>query len=117
MKLNSFLKIVALIDITIFIVVILLCEIKNLTVHYYVDFLTYAGFALVCIGVLSLLGEWGTTRDFRYQYASSAGSQAISERTKRLVTDVDKGYNFFILMGASGVILITFAILIDIISG
>lgn len=117
MKLNSFLKKVTLIDITIFVVVTLLCEIKNLTVHYYVDFLTYAGFALVCIGVLSLLGEWGTTRDFRYQYASSAGSQTISERTKRLVTDVGKGYSFLILMCASGVILIAFAILIDIILG
>jgi len=116
-KLNSFLKIVALIDITIFIVITLLCEIKNLTVHYYIDFLTYAGFALVCIGVLSLLGEWGTTRDFRYQYASSAGSQTISERTKRLVKDVGKGYSFLILMSASGVILIAFAILIDIIVG
>ena len=48
MKLNSFLKKVALIYITIFVVVTLLCEIKNLTLRYYVDFLTYAGFALVC---------------------------------------------------------------------
>ena len=50
MKLNSFLKKVALIDITIFVVVTLLCEIKNLILRYYVDFLTYAGFALMCIG-------------------------------------------------------------------
>lgn len=117
MKLNNFLKKVALIDTTIFVVVTLLCEIKNLTVRYYVDFLTYAGFALVCIGILSLLGEWGTTRDFRYQYASSAGSQTISERTKRLVKDMGKGYNFLILMCAFGVIMIAFAILIDIILG
>jgi len=117
MNLSSLLKKVALIDITIFVVAALISEIKNWTVRYYVNFLTVAGFGIICIGILSLLGEWGTTRSFRYQYASSAGKETIPERTKRLVTDAGKSYSFFILMGTAGVISIIFAIIVDTIWG
>ena len=78
MEILRFLRNVALINLGIFVVVGLVCWFGGWrTVTHYGNGLLLAGVAVMAVGVFSLIGGWGTTRDFTYQYARSAGTDDI----------------------------------------
>ncbi|HDM23037.1 MAG TPA: hypothetical protein ENG20_04560 [Methanomicrobia archaeon] len=114
---EKILKKIGMIDISVVIIATIMYVLENWTLRTYVNFLTVAGFAAVCIGSLSLLGHWESTRSFKYQYASSVGKRSIPEHTKRLFTELTENYGFFILMFVTGGILILISVAVDKIFG
>ncbi|MEA1994007.1 MAG: hypothetical protein U9N35_06420 [Euryarchaeota archaeon] len=117
MSMKDIVKKVALIDSVILIAVTAIYIFRDWLMVYYVNALTVAGAAVICTGILSLLGLWGLTRNFKYQYASSAGSQSMEERTQQSIEDIELRYGSFIVFSIAGIVLILSAVLIDIFFG
>ena len=68
--------------------------------------LSWAGGIAIAIGVLSTVGGWGVTRDFRTMYAQSASHQDISSRTQQAVRDSLRSYNLAIVTVVAGLLCI-----------
>ena len=66
--------------------------------------LTWAGAAAIIIGVLSVFGGWGLTRDPQYMYAQSASQQNITDRTRQSLGDSLRSYSFAIVATAAGIV-------------
>jgi amino acid transporter len=62
----------------------------------------WGGVAAIALGVLSIVGGWGTTRDSDYLYAQSASHQSMHERTRQSLRDSLRSYNLVIVTGAAG---------------
>jgi len=56
--------------------------------------LSVAGGVAIAMGVLSVVGGWGLTRDSGYMYAQSVSQQTITERTRQGLGDSLRSYNF-----------------------
>ena len=116
--LKEFVKRILVVDVALFAAAATIARIGNWwTVEYYVDILTLMGVAVIGGGMLIPLGGWRATRNFRYQYASSAGSGSISERQKIDTRDTERGYGYLIFLGLAGGIPILCAVLIDTLVG
>jgi len=69
---------------------------------------SFGGFAIIGVGVLSLIGFWSSTRDFSYQYSQSAGNQSILDRSVQLSSEVLQKFSFqidTILSGALAIVI------------
>jgi hypothetical protein len=109
-----FLRTVVLIDLGIFATVGLVCWLGGWrTAYQYAGGLFWAGAAAIVIGLSSLMGGWGITRSFRYQYGQSVSEQGIYERTRQAIKDEARSYRFLILMAAVGVVSIAVGALIQ----
>ena len=112
-----FLRTVVLIDLGIFAVVGVACWLGGWrTVYQYGDGLSLAGAAAILIGLSSLVGGWGITRSFDYQYAQSVSQQGIAGRTQQVMKDIAQSYRFLILMSSAGVVSIAAGALIQTLS-
>ncbi|MGA9350694.1 MAG: hypothetical protein WBW48_18075 [Anaerolineae bacterium] len=109
-----FLRSVVLIDLGIFAAVGLVCWLGGWrTAYQYGGGLLGTGVAAIVIGLSSLMGGWGITRSFRYQYGQSVSEQGIHERTRQAIKDEARSYRFLILMAAVGVVSIAVGALIQ----
>lgn len=52
------------------------------------------GLSLVAMSVFGILGAWEATRNFQYQYASSAGPESIHERVQSERRDMRAAFGF-----------------------
>jgi hypothetical protein len=112
-----FLRTVVLIDLVIFAVVGVVCWLGGWRMAYqYGNGLSLAGAAAIVIGLSSLVGGWGITRGFDYQYAQSVSEQDIHGRTQQALRDIAQSYRFLILMTAVGVVSIAVGTLIQTLS-
>jgi len=113
-----FLRTVVLIDLGIFAAVGLVCWFGGWRTGYqYGGGLFWAGAAATVIGLSSILGGWGVTRNFEYQYGQSVSEQGIHERTRQTMKDALQSYGFLIRMTAVGLVSIAMGSLIQTISG
>ncbi|MBM4467009.1 MAG: hypothetical protein FJ014_15900 [Chloroflexi bacterium] len=109
-----FLGTVVLIDLGIFAAVGLVCWLGGWrTAYQYGGVLFWAGVAAIVIGLSSLMGGWGMTRNFTYLYGQSVSEQNIHERTRQAIKDEARSYWFLILMAAVGVVSIAVSTLIQ----
>ena len=109
-----FLRTVVLIDLGIFAAVGLVCLLGGWrTAYQYGNGLSLAGAAAMVIGLSSVVGGWGITRSFGYQYAQSVSEQDIHGRTQQAIEDVAQSYRFQILMTVVGVVSIAVSALIQ----
>jgi hypothetical protein len=98
---------VLLVSLVLLIVVALVCWLAGWrTTAQLATGLMWAGVATVAVGVLSVMGNWGLTRDSGYLYAQSVSHQSMQERTSQALRDSLQGYNRAIIAGAAGVICI-----------
>lgn len=74
--------------------------------------MSWAGGIVIAIGVLSIFGGWGVTRDFQYMYAQSTSNQDTASRTRQAVRDSLRSYNLAIVAAAAGLLCIGVAALI-----
>lgn len=66
------------------------------------------GFGAWALGALSVLGGWGITRSFSYQYPSSVSRGGLVERARRLMRDTLGAYGFLIRCFLVGAVLMGF---------
>jgi hypothetical protein len=112
-----FLRTVVLIDLGIFAVVGVVCWLGGWrTAYLYGGGLFLAGAAAIVIGLSSLVGGWGITRGFDYQYARSVSEQGIGGRTQQAMRDIGRSFRFQILMTSVGVVSIAAGALIQTLS-
>jgi len=112
-----FLRTVVLIDLGIFAAAGLVCWLGGWrTAYQYGGVLFWTGVAAIVIGLSGLMGGWGITRSFDYQYAQSVSEQNIHERTRQAIKDISRGYRFQLLMTTVGVVSIAAGALIQTIS-
>ncbi len=108
-----FLKPVPLIDLGIFVAVGLVCWFGGWrSAFHYSNGLIIAGVGAMAIGVFSLFGGWGITRNFVYQHAQSAGENDVVAQARRELKDTDQSYEFLAVMGVVGVVVIACGILV-----
>ena len=74
--------------------------------------MSWAGGIVIALGVLSIFGGWGVTRDPQYMYAQSVSHQDTASRTKQAVRDSLRSYNLAIVAAAAGLLCIGVAALI-----
>ena len=74
--------------------------------------MSWAGGIVIALGVLSIFGGWGVTRDPQYMYAQSVSHQDTTSRTKQAVRDSLRSYNLAIVAAAAGLLCIGVAALI-----
>ena len=65
--------------------------------------LSTIGMFVAALGGLGVMGGWGGTRSFQYQYGSSSSSRSISERAAQDLKDLFGSYRFAYLACAVGV--------------
>ena len=74
--------------------------------------LGWAGGTAIALGVLSIFGGWGVTRDFSTMYAQSTSHQEATSRTRQALRDSLRSYNLAIIAAAAGLLCIGVAALI-----
>ena len=52
------------------------------------------GLSLVAMSVFGIMGAWEATRNFQYQYASTAGPESIHERVQAEKRDMRAAFGF-----------------------
>lgn len=72
-----------------------------------------AGAIVIVFGTLSVAGGFEQRANFPIAYAESAGHASISERTQRMMSEINQRYGSFLLMVGSGLILIGISIAIN----
>jgi hypothetical protein len=108
-----FLGTVILTDLGIFAAMALVCWVGGWrTARDYANALWLIGAGSVALGALSVIGNWGVTRSFSYQYGQSAGQQDIPGRTRQAMADLGSSYWFSLVTAAVGILSIAFATLI-----
>lgn len=102
-----FVRNIAFVDLGILVLVALICWLGDwLTAKQLGNGLIYGGMAAVALGVYSVFGGWGLSRDSTVLYAQSASQQSMSERTKQSVRVAVRSYDFSIVWTAAGVIAV-----------
>lgn len=102
-----FLRVIALIDLGIVVVVGLLCWSADWrTAEQFGQILAWAGAIAIGLGVASQLGGWGLTRSPDVLLAQSVGRENISDRTKRTARDLVRAYDFVIMLAAAGLVAV-----------
>ncbi len=103
----GFAKPVLLIDVGILATVGLVCWLGSWwSAAQYGNGLIVAGVGAIAVGLASLLGGWGVTRSFTYQYAQTAGEDRGTGRAQRELEDSDRSYGFLAVMGVAGLVVI-----------
>ena len=69
-----------------------------------------AGAIFVVLGILSVAGGFQQRADFPIIYAESAGAASISERTQRMMAEINQRYGSMILLIGTGLLLIVVSI-------
>lgn len=69
-----------------------------------------AGAIFVVLGILSVAGGFQQRADFPIIYAESAGAASISERTQRMMAEINQRYGSMVLLIGTGVLLIVVSI-------
>ncbi len=71
-----------------------------------------AGAILIVLGVLSVTGGYSQRSDFGLLYSESAGQMSSTERTQRMLDDMNQRYGGFAILLVTALLLIGAAILI-----
>ena len=71
-----------------------------------------AGAIAIVIGTFSVTGGLEQRGNFGMTYAESAGQASISERTQRMMADINQRYGVLILMIGTGILLIAILVAI-----
>ena len=71
-----------------------------------------AGMIVVVFGILSVAGGFQQRANFPLTYAETASQASISERTQRMIADINQRYGTMILMLGSGILLIVISVAI-----
>ena len=71
-----------------------------------------AGLIVAVFGILSVAGGFQQRANFPLTYAETASQASLSERTQRMMTDINQRYGMLIVMSASGVLLIAISVAI-----
>jgi hypothetical protein len=71
-----------------------------------------AGAILIVLGTLSVTGGFQQRASFPLTYAETASQASLSERGKRMMTDIHQRYGAMILMIGTGLLLIVISIAI-----
>ena len=81
----------------------------NSTVQFSNGFFA-AGMIVVVFGILSVTGGFSQRANFPLTYAETASQASISERTQRMMADINQRYGTMILMLGAGILLIVISI-------
>lgn len=79
--------------------------------HFSNGFFT-AGAILIVLGILSITGGYAQRSNFGILYSESAGQMSTPERTQRMVADMTERYGGFILLLATGLLLMGISLVI-----
>ena len=71
-----------------------------------------AGMIVVVFGILSVTGGFQQRASFSLTYAETASQASLSERTQRMMADINQRYGTLIIMVITGLLLIAVSILI-----
>ena len=71
-----------------------------------------AGAITVVIGTFSVTSGFEQRADFEVTYAEAAGDASISERTQRMMADINQRHGILILLVSTGLLLVGIAIVI-----
>lgn len=83
----------------------------NTTVQFSNGFFV-AGMIVIVFGILSVAGGFQQRANFPLTYAETASQASISERTQRMMADINQRYGTMILMLGSGILLIVISVAI-----
>lgn len=112
-----FAGIAALVQLGIMIAVLLVCWFAGWnTINQYGQALVWTGVLAIGLGLLSIKGQWDTTRSFNYQHSLSVTNQDGWERTKWNVAESMHIHRFLFLMVTVGSISILLGSLVQTIS-
>lgn len=78
----------------------------------YSDGMFIAGGIAIAFAILSAFGKWDKQADLVQLDSQLAGEMPLAERSKLLVQDVLRGYNWVVLMSLVGFLLFGLSILI-----
>lgn len=65
-----------------------------------------AGTLLIVFGLFSVAGGFGQRANFSITYAESAGQASITERTQRMMSEINQRYGSMLVMSIVGILLI-----------
>jgi hypothetical protein len=71
-----------------------------------------AGAIVIVLGTFSITGGFQQRGSFSITYAESAGQASLSERTQRLMIDINQRYGTLVVLISTGLLLIGIAVLI-----
>jgi hypothetical protein len=71
-----------------------------------------AGALLTGLGVLSVSGGFAQRGNFNLTYAESAGQDNISQRTQRMMGEINQRYGTMTLLGITGILLMVISVVI-----
>lgn len=71
-----------------------------------------AGAIAIVVGTLSVTGGFEQRGNFGMTYAESAGQASLSERTQRMMADINQRHGFLLLMIATGSLLIAISVIV-----
>jgi hypothetical protein len=112
------LKRICITELVIVVVVCLICWLtRHLTFFYIGNGLVYAGAGAILLGILSVAGGWSAARSFKIQYGQSAGDMDISQRTRRLVADLEGMYGSVVWMFVVGILTIILGVTLHSMAG
>ncbi len=112
--LRHVLKIIALIDLAVFMLVALLNWLGGWTSAYqYGDRLVVAGALVLGLGMLTVIGSWTGNRNFTYAMSESAGEQKIAERTERAAKYTVESFSSLLVVALAGLVPILVGILLQ----
>jgi len=72
-----------------------------------------AGVFIFCIGPFSLVGTWGNTRSWTYQYARTMENNSAQQRFNQDRSDVQKSVGLFLPCLLIGICTMLFAVLVN----
>lgn len=96
---------VVVLDLSICVVVGLICLLGGRTFHDYGNDLMMAGVAVVVFGVMSVLGGWALTRDAEYLYTRSVAQDGMADRAIRDLADSVQSFAFSLWMILAGILV------------
>jgi hypothetical protein len=73
-----------------------------------------AGAIVIVLGVFSVAGGFAQRANFPIVYAETATQASLSERTQRMMADINQRYGLIVLFGAVGILLIAISIAIGV---
>lgn len=71
-----------------------------------------AGAIVIVLGTFSITGGFQQRGSFSITYAESAGQASLSERTQRMMTEINQRYGTMVVLLGAGLLLITISIFI-----
>jgi hypothetical protein len=105
----AFVATVALVDVTTFTLVALVCWFTGWrTLEHYGTGLTLAGALIIAAGGSALVGPLGAGRTVQFRYGNLAHLAAYGSHAGQFVKNMYQSYAFLILAGTAGTIAILF---------